>query len=96
MAANEPPVREPVEDYEAPSQAEIDALFDEAVAEALADEGAWVCSYDVTMNYDWHDDVLCTNGDDYDRPYLRSWDDYVTESELMASAAEYEAELNGN
>lgn len=54
----------------------------------------WTCYYDATYNRDWHDDVLCTNGTKRVRPYLREWDNFVTEAEIMKSAAEYEAKLN--
>jgi hypothetical protein len=56
---------------------------------------AWTCYYEPTFNYDWHDDALCSNGAELLRPYLREWDDYVTEDELMESALEYEWQLNG-
>lgn len=54
----------------------------------------WSCFLSPTMNDDWHDDVLCQRGYEYQRPYLREWDDFVTEDELMESAREYEAQLN--
>ena len=54
----------------------------------------WTCSYDPTYDEDWHNDVVCTNGIDVDRPYLREWDDFVTEDEIMESAREYENALN--
>jgi len=54
----------------------------------------WVCSYDPTMNYDWHDDVLCTDGVTRDRPYLLPDDSFVTDDELMREAARYEDYLN--
>lgn len=56
--------------------------------------GSWTCVYDPTMNRNWHDDVLCSNGSDTQRPSLRDGDDFITKSELMESAAEFEAELN--
>ncbi|WP_251149774.1 hypothetical protein [Cellulosimicrobium sp. Marseille-Q4280] len=56
--------------------------------------GSWSCGYSPTFNDDWHDDVLCTNGTEDVRPYLREWDDYVTEEEVMDSAREYEQQLN--
>ena len=59
-----------------------------------APASAWTCVYDETYNYDWHDDVLCSNGTDVQRPYLREWDDFIEEGEIMESAREYEAELN--
>lgn len=46
------------------------------------------------MNEDWHDDAVCSNVSELHRPYLREWDDFVTEAELMESASEYAAELN--
>jgi len=55
----------------------------------------WSCSYSPTYNNDWHDDVVCSNGVDQERPYLRGWDSFVTEAEIMESAREYEAQLNG-
>lgn len=56
---------------------------------------AWSCTYSITYNDDWHDDVMCSNGSDSERPYLRDWDSYVTYDEIMESAREYEAQLNG-
>lgn len=64
---------------------------DNAVPDPVA---MWSCDYDATLNDDWHDDVVCTNGEDSQRPYLRDWDDFVTEAELMESAREFEDELN--
>lgn len=55
----------------------------------------WTCTYQPTYNYDWHDDVVCSNGSEAHRPYLREWDEYVTEDEIMESAREYEDQLNG-
>jgi len=57
--------------------------------------GAWSCVYSPTMNRDWHDDVLCTNGEQRDRPYLRPGDSFVTEDEMIRSAQDYEDQLNG-
>lgn len=55
----------------------------------------WGCFYDATWNEDWHDDVLCVGPDGAsERPYLLEWDDFVTQDEIMAAAAEYEAQLN--
>ncbi len=70
----------------------------EPVAPLVADDGAavrWVCSFSATYDRDWHNDVLCSNGTDEIRPYLREWDSFVTEDEIMESAREYERELNG-
>ena len=55
----------------------------------------WTCHYSASYNNDWHDDVVCSNGAESERPYLREWDDFVTEAELMESAREYENQLNG-
>lgn len=91
-----PTVREPVEDFE-PSEAEKNASMHEAETKFddwLATQVGWVCSYEPTINDDWHDDVLCHKGKDSDRPYLREWDGFVTYDELMESAREYEATLN--
>ena len=55
----------------------------------------WLCSYSPTYDYDWHNDVLCTNGTQDERPYLREGDNFVTEDELMESARDYERQLNG-
>ncbi|WP_275576763.1 hypothetical protein [Microbacterium sp. B35-30] len=38
--------------------------------------------------------MLCSNGTESHRPYLREWDSFVEQWEIMESAAEYEAELN--
>lgn len=46
------------------------------------------------MNDACHDDLVCHNGTEVDRPDLRTWDDFVTKDELMESARDYEAELN--
>lgn len=63
----------------------------------IAPEAAaeWTCNYAPTMNDDWHDDVICSNGIDQQRPYLREWDSFITEAEIMESAREYEEQLNG-
>lgn len=83
-------------DDEEPSQAEIDQMMqesDERVRKELGLDG-WSCTYTPTMNDDWHDDVLCRNGSQLDRPYLREWDSFVTQDEIIESAREYEAQLN--
>lgn len=54
----------------------------------------WSCYYDETFNYDWHDDVICSDGYESHRPYLLDWLDYVTYDDIMVAAAEYEASLN--
>lgn len=64
-------------------------------ASEFAGTAAWSCVYSTTYNNDWHDDVVCSNGAEQERPYLRGWDSFVTEAEIMESAREYEAQLNG-
>jgi len=96
MAANQ---QDPESNYVEPDwEAEGKAAGDEAMAQGrgqmLSDVG-WSCYFDVTFNNDWHDDIMCSNGSSYDRPYLRQDDDFVNEDELWASALEYEAALNG-
>lgn len=54
----------------------------------------WVCSWDPTMNNDWHDDYSCTNGTSFDRPHLIPGDGFVTREEVDQAAAAYEAQLN--
>ena len=75
----------------------VDDLLDRA-DEAAAEEKPsriWSCSYSPTYNRDWHDDVVCSNGAEEHRPYLREWDSFVTQDEIMESAREYERHLNG-
>lgn len=69
----------------------LDSL-DEAGAEPSR---IWRCSYLPTLNEDWHDDVVCSNGAEEHRPYLREWDSFITQDEIMESAREYERHLNG-
>jgi len=58
------------------------------------DANRWVCSWDPTMNHDWHDDYSCTNGTDFDRPHLIPGTGFVTREEVDQAAAAYEAKLN--
>ena len=69
----------------------LDSL-DEAAAEPSP---IWLCSYSPTYNRDWHDDVVCSNGAEEHRPYLREWDSFITQDEIMESACEYERHLKG-
>ena len=71
------------------------ASIDERGDEELATLTRWRCWYQPTFNGDWHDDVVCGNGADEHRPYLREWDNYITQDEIMESAREYEWQLNG-
>lgn len=66
----------------------------DAYQERYDEPALWVCAYEPTMNYDWHDDVLCTDGLNRDRPYLLPRQSFVTEDELMQEAARYEDQLN--
>jgi hypothetical protein len=50
--------------------------------------------YDPTMNRNWHDDVLCSKGNDSVRPNLLPRDRFVTEAEIMRAAWVYEKKLN--
>ena len=54
----------------------------------------WICSYSPTMDYDWHNDVICSNGIESQRPYLRAGDSFITRDEIMSSAEEYQDGLN--
>lgn len=62
--------------------------------EEIIPSGFFECYYDPTMNYDWHDDVLCDNGTEWIRPYLLENYDYVTQEEIMIEAAAFESYLN--
>jgi hypothetical protein len=66
----------------------------EPPAEYQQDAATWSCTLSVTYNEDWHDDILCRKGDEVQRPYLREWDDFVEEWEILESAREFEAQLN--
>jgi len=90
-------VGDELDDNGPPEQAaaEPDAdIVDPAPAPAPAPASSWSCHYVPTYDEDWHNDVLCSNGTDVDRPYLRPGDDFVTQDEIMESAHEYEDELN--
>lgn len=81
---------------EEPSHAEIDQAIEES-GQRVQDQlgsGSWSCTLSTTYNDDWHDDVVCSNGSESHRPYLREWDTFVEQREILESAAEYEAELN--
>ena len=54
----------------------------------------WECYWDPTMNDDWHDDYMCTNGNSFDRPYLIPDDSFVERWEIDEAAHEYEVALN--
>lgn len=77
-----------------PTQTELDQ-GSTPVGSAEPVMSTWSCWYSATHNYDWHDDVNCSNGTEFVRPYLRGRDEFVTEAELMESARDYETQLNG-
>ncbi len=83
-------VEVPEPDYDALIE-EQDTLVEEQIAEAASQ---WKCSYAPSYDDDWHNDVACTNGVDVKVPYLREWDTFITEDEIMESAREYEDQLN--
>lgn len=86
--------------YIAPYEAQDDPAYGAPTYEDFTSETPpdwvveWTCYYSPTYNYDWHDDVLCTNGTQQERPYLRSGDSFVTETEMREAAREYERQLN--
>ena len=64
-----------------------------AVAPSAA--GAWKCWWAPTMDDNWHNDALCSNGVRTARPYLRPADSYITRDELMSSARAWARARNG-
>jgi hypothetical protein len=46
----------------------------------------WKCWWSPTMDRNWHNDALCSNGVSKVRPYLRPADSHITRDELMRSA----------
>lgn len=63
-------------------------------SDPAASHASWECAWDPTMNDDWHDDVLCTDGVAIDRPVLLPDDEFVTRDDIMQAAADYAAALN--
>lgn len=55
----------------------------------------WTCTWAPTMDDDWHNDALCTDGATTERPYLRGWDDFVEQSEIMEAARAWARQRNG-
>lgn len=99
----QPGYEEHVEDQryvepEEPTRQEIDQAIQESDQRAREQLGlgAWSCTLSITYNDDWHDDVVCRNGNESHRPYLREWDSFVEQWEILESAAEYEAKLNAS
>lgn len=66
-----------------------------APAEEFEPSNEWSCFWAPTMNENWHDDVLCTNGADTERPSLLTDWDFITQADMVEEAARYEAYLNG-
>lgn len=98
----------PVQDDEIP-QPDYSPDYSEQVARQAEEEGRraaqemqakdfeampWSCGWDPTMNENWHDDVLCVKGSERLRPELLPDWDFVTQEDMMAEAARYEAYLN--
>ncbi|WP_374457045.1 hypothetical protein [Nocardioides sp.] len=54
----------------------------------------WTCRWAPTMDHNWHNDALCSNGVKQVRPYLRPGDTYITQDELMRSARAWAAARN--
>lgn len=74
-----------------PSDAEIAEAQQQAWEEPVDEE--WSCWYDPTMNENWHDDVICTDGPTSHRPTLLPGA-FVTEEDMLLEASRYEAYLN--
>ncbi len=55
-------------------------------AAAASAAGPWTCWWAPTMDDNWHNDALCSNGVRKVRHYLRPADSYITRDELMSSA----------
>lgn len=72
--------------------------FDEARAarEFEQTQQSWTCDYSPTYDRDWHNDVLCTNGVESDRPYLLEGDSYITPDEIERAARQHEDALNAD
>lgn len=78
-------------DYE-PSDAEVEQANRESWERVTGQQ--WSCFYDPTMNNDWHDDVLCTDGPTSHRPVLLADWNFVTENDMRAAAQDHENYLN--
>ena len=55
-------------------------------AGAPASAAPWKCWWAPTMDQNWHNDALCSNGVKRVRPHLRPHDTHITRDELMRSA----------
>ena len=84
---------EGLDNYERPELEPVEVIPDPP-AEYVDPVEGWECYWDPTMNDDWHDDYMCTNGSSYDRPYLIPDDSFVERWEIDEAAYAYEAALN--
>ena len=57
-----------------------------AQASTTSAAASWSCRWAPTMDQNWHNDALCSNGVRQVRPYLRPADSHITRDELMSSA----------
>ncbi|NYE36597.1 hypothetical protein F4692_001730 [Nocardioides cavernae] len=55
-------------------------------ASAPSAAGTWTCWWSPTMDDNWHNDALCSDGVRKVRPHLRPADSFITRAELMSSA----------
>lgn len=91
---------EGLDNYERPEIEPVEVIPDppaeyvDPPAEYVDPVEGWECYWDPTMNDDWHDDYMCTNGSSYDRPYLIPEDSFVEQWEIDEAANAYEAALN--
>jgi hypothetical protein len=79
------------EDFE-PTDQQIDDANREAWENVTGQQ--WSCFYDPSMNDNWHDDVVCTDGPTSHRPILLADWDFVTEDDMRAAAQDQENYLN--
>lgn len=87
--------QEHLENQYEPTEEQLQDEADAAYDHYMAENARWSCFYDPTMNDDWHDDLLCTNGVDSVRPTLLPDDPFVEYDEIMQAALEYATVLNG-
>lgn len=89
--ASQPPLQYVDEDYE-PTDQEIEEAQQKWWEKVFGQ--VWSCSYDPTMNDDWHDDVRCTDGANSHRPILIADWGFVTEEDMRTAGHDYESYLN--
>lgn len=86
------PIRyDDIDDYE-PTDQQIEQAQRESWERVTGQR--WSCFYDPTMNNNWHDDVVCTDGPTSHRPLLLTDYSFVTEQDMRAAAQEHENYLN--